>query len=633
MTKHCAFRRKQGHRKKRYIITFEQLKISSYGNKPDDIITASELEFERLYTTKTSTDDSPYSTLAISPVLRSFVRHGSEDEERKKPKSLKRVLGRFAENTSISGLPHLYNAKRTVGKVFWGVLVITGFCAMFVHLYFLFAEFLSWPKKTTISLGFNNLQLPAITLCNVNVIRRSRLDLAAEKLVAFTSKVDPANLLGVTDPDDVDVKPYDYDYGVEGSGSGDEYYYYYDYEDYHDETARESGFFERDKLSEIFTNFRGLYLNESRINRISMGHDFNKTLSNCAFNGYRCYSENFTLYQTPKYGNCYTLDMKNFVIKKPGPNAGLSLTLYLETHEYLPGVTDGYGLRVTLHAPNTVPFPEETGFFIPGGQESSIALKQTKITRIGRPYGNCAKDDEFKALYNKSYNRQSCLFLCKTTQTLQRCGCFDPMHAEILFSAKSSKKECSSQEEIKCMIKTTIQLTKKTISCECPDPCSRNFLKLSVYYEELNFQSIQEQPDIANAQFASDFGGAIGLWIGLSVLSMFEIIYLCGMIGGYIMEKSPEHVPAKQHRKKHNKRPYRGLKCSFSPNYNLHVSPYSDVQERTTERLGSNGGPLEKKFNINRKLRYPSADSREFDEHRTIPTKYHTNYGYRNQRW
>ena len=29
-----------------------------------------------------------------------------------------------------------------------------------------------------------------------------------------------------------------------------------------------------------------------------------------------------------------------------------------------------------------------------------------------------------------------------------------------------------------------------------------------------------------DAQFASDVGGAIGLWIGLSILSMFELVQL-----------------------------------------------------------------------------------------------------------
>lgn len=53
-----------------------------------------------------------------------------------------------------------------------------------------------------------------------------------------------------------------------------------------------------------------------------------------------------------------------------------------------------------------------------------------------------------------------------------------------------------------------------------------------------------------NAQFASDFGGAIGLWIGLSILSMFEVVHLVGMIVGHFMnksKKSPKRIPRKRH--------------------------------------------------------------------------------------
>ncbi|XP_033737363.1 degenerin unc-8-like [Pecten maximus] len=616
-----------------------------------------------------------------------YVYTDKENQETKKPKTLKKVLGRFAESTSISGLPHLHNAKTKVGRVFWGALVIVGFLAMFVHLYFLFAEFLSWPKKTTISLGFNNLQLPAITLCNVNAVRKSRLEYASDRLVSFTNKINPANLLGTISPDDLDLETYDYDYGVEWSGDDE---YNYNYDEYNDENAMENGFYQRDKISEISTNFRGLYLNESRSNRILMGHDFNKTLNNCAFNGYKCYSENFTLYQTPKYGNCYTLDLNSFVVKRPGPSAGLFLTLYLETFEYLPGVTDGYGIRVTLHAPNTVPFPEESGSFLPGGQESSIALKQTKISRIGYPYGTCATDDEFKTLYNRTYNRQSCLYLCKTTLTLKTCGCFDPLNAEVLVSAATSKKECVSQSELKCMIKIAIQLNKKTISCDCPDPCSentysqhltsrqwptddyaiylrksvcdrfpndndcneqetmsdenlrRNFLKLSVYYADLNFQSISEEPDIANAQFASDFGGAIGLWIGLSVLSMFELVYLCGMIGGYFMNKSSKKQP-KDKRRRYRSRPYQDWEKSFSLSYSTSANSGHSNNDRDWAMDSVNDSPFcapypysdvtKNDSSRSRIYRYAADDSVIHRKQHPLSNEYQTNGAYQYRRW
>ncbi|KAK3085101.1 hypothetical protein FSP39_024233 [Pinctada imbricata] len=57
-----------------------------------------------------------------------------------------------------------------------------------------------------------------------------------------------------------------------------------------------------------------------------------------------------------------------------------------------------------------------------------------------------------------------------------------------------------------------------------PRALSQNFLKFVIYYEDLNFEVLDEEPEIEDAQFVSDVGGAIGLWIGLSLLAIFEVI-------------------------------------------------------------------------------------------------------------
>ncbi|KAK6989353.1 amiloride-sensitive sodium channel subunit gamma-2, partial [Biomphalaria glabrata] len=51
-----------------------------------------------------------------------------------------------------------------------------------------------------------------------------------------------------------------------------------------------------------------------------------------------------------------------------------------------------------------------------------------------------------------------------------------------------------------------------------------NFLKLNIFYRDLNYEELAEQPNYEIFQLLSDFGGTMGLWIGLSVLSLFEII-------------------------------------------------------------------------------------------------------------
>ena len=62
------------------------------------------------------------------------------------------------------------------------------------------------------------------------------------------------------------------------------------------------------------------------------------------------------------YGKCWSV-------------SGLKLVLYMETTEYLSGISNGFGARLTIHAPNTLPLPSEEGMFIPSSMETSIGMK------------------------------------------------------------------------------------------------------------------------------------------------------------------------------------------------------------------------------------------------------------------
>ncbi|XP_060578221.1 acid-sensing ion channel 1-like isoform X2 [Ruditapes philippinarum] len=67
---------------------------------------------------------------------------------------------------------------------------------------------------------------------------------------------------------------------------------------------------------------------------------------------------------------------------------------------------------------------------------------------------------------------------------------------------------------------------------------ANNFLKLNIYYEDLNFENLTEVPEIEIQQFLSDVGGAIGLWIGLSILSLCELVQLFVELCDYGMNKT-----------------------------------------------------------------------------------------------
>ncbi|XP_063712493.1 uncharacterized protein LOC134840541 isoform X2 [Symsagittifera roscoffensis] len=54
----------------------------------------------------------------------------------------------------------------------------------------------------------------------------------------------------------------------------------------------------------------------------------------------------------------------------------------------------------------------------------------------------------------------------------------------------------------------------------------KQFLRVEVFFEELNFQLLKESPSYTMTNLMSDFGGNIGLWIGWSVLTFLEIAVL-----------------------------------------------------------------------------------------------------------
>ena len=122
-----------------------------------------------------------------------------------KQKSFARVWIRFAEKTSMQGIPYIYNAKLIWAKVAWVILTLVAFGVMVWHLYYLIDQYYAWPKQTKIELGFSNLKFPDITICNTNIVRKSRLEQipGARDLKSVVSYLNPQNLVG----DDDDEQP------------------------------------------------------------------------------------------------------------------------------------------------------------------------------------------------------------------------------------------------------------------------------------------------------------------------------------------------------------------------------------------------------------------------------------------
>ncbi|KAK3084021.1 hypothetical protein FSP39_006902 [Pinctada imbricata] len=388
---------------------------------------------------------------------------------------------------------------------------------------------------------------------------------------------------------------------------------------------------EKDEQAELEDTFRDLFMKIDRGKRIEIGHQIEDMLISCSFDGYKCYAENFTIVSDGDFGNCYTLS-PNYISKKSGPMAGLSIILYMELEEYLEGISQGYGVRVVIHERKSFPFPADRGIYLAPSFESHIGLKLTNISREGDPYGKCNDGAAYTQQYGIKYTRMVCQALCRQTEVYRRCGCYDEDDEELFhFIHKLENKFCRTKNQYICMDKVNHEFDKKEISCTCEDPCyeqkytlypsyrvwptdqyaillqegvcdklppakckrivettdprelGQNFLKFVIYYEDLNFEEFDEEPEIEDAQFVSDVGGAIGLWIGLSLLAIFEVIQFFFELGIFGCRVCCHKDDKKNQGKKKQKKKIDGRPQNGGPVHNQTQIPQWNKTNRNGE--------------------------------------------------
>ncbi|XP_041359758.1 degenerin unc-8-like [Gigantopelta aegis] len=354
--------------------------------------------------------------------------------------------------------------------------------------------------------------------------------------------------------------------------------------------------------AQMVDDFVSIYSSMKRKTRIEMGHHIRDMLIKCSFAGRECVAENFTISTTTTFGNCFTLQYDQFISRRSGPQEGLELWLNLEKAEFLRGWTNGDGLHLAVHELKSLPMVEQDGIAISAGTETFVALQLLNIERLGPPYGECNDGVEFHQLYGLVYSRQVCQMFCEQSLIIEYCGCIDGRQDEVNVQMKVKEKysPCRESDDILCMneIKQDFEFNKKT--CTCLNPCSetkytktlsarpwpseeygkvlvqemcakrnnetqcqqfqdythqqlsKDFVKLSIYFEDLNYENITEVIDYELSQFLSDIGGTIGLWIGLSVLSLCEVgqllleitLYFCNCKG----KKKPRKNDSRNHK-------------------------------------------------------------------------------------
>ncbi|XP_046551052.1 amiloride-sensitive sodium channel subunit beta-like [Haliotis rubra] len=581
------------------------------------------------------TDRRFYTDRAMSQMSGSYDPHykmpkseeNSEPEERPK-KTAKSVTAEFADMTSMMGVNYIHHSRRLWSKGIWLIIVLGGCAAMLFHLSYLGKVYFLYPIQTKLELGFDSLSFPAVTVCNINPIRVSKLAEAGPQMQALMQNTNTTNLIRYLNNTNSAAEP-SASGSTQASGTGStaasgtgssprppsssgkrrRKRYLDDFKvnvtnsyvnisdtinnDFNDQWQKESP---RTTESEIEHEFEDLYSKIPRYKRIKLGHQLRDLVVKSSFAGRTVKNNNYLIHHSMTYGNCFTLEYPDFISRKSGPDDGVEMVLFLENYEYLRGWTNGNGAHLVVHDKSTVPLLEQNGVAISGGTETFIGLKRVNIQRLGRPYGYCDDGIQFKRDFNVTYTRQACQDYCLVRLIVNACGCYDGREGDMnrIFHLSDAHSDCKNQSEESMKVVVHCPQTEESMNVVvyfpqteesmkvvvyCPqteesmkaqvlveaicaksdeEHCKRlrrydgyqlsqNFIKLNIYYEDLNYENITEDADYADAQFLSDIGGTLGLWIGLSVISVFEDWTVFGSSLAYAAKLRAAQIPGKRH--------------------------------------------------------------------------------------
>ncbi|KAG7282930.1 hypothetical protein CRUP_018430, partial [Coryphaenoides rupestris] len=209
------------------------------------------------------------------------------------------------------------------------------------------------------------------------------------------------------------------------------------------------------------------------------------------------------------------------------------------------------GIRVQIHSQDEPPYIHQLGFGVSPGFQTFVSCQEQRLTYLPQPWGNCRSTSEQMIPGYDKYSVSACRLHCETREVVRECNCrmvHMPGTADICPPSK-----------IKCVDKALALLQKSTgDSCPCETPCNLtrygkelsmvkipskgsarylsrkydksedyirdNFLVLDIFFEALNYETIEQKKAYDVAGLLGDIGGQMGLFIGASILTILEIL-------------------------------------------------------------------------------------------------------------
>ncbi|CAM9628538.1 acid-sensing ion channel 1-like isoform X3 [Lampetra fluviatilis] len=472
------------------------------------------------------------------------LKVGSEDSIDSLPPS---NLQAFANSSTLHGINHIFVFGRlSVRRAIWTLAFLGSLGLLLLECAERVQYFFEYPHVTALDeVAARRMNFPAVTFCNLNEFRFSRMtrnDLyhAGWFLALLNERLE------VPDPDLVD--PHILAQLRERA----------DFRNFKSRPFSMREFYER------------------------TGHELKDMMLNCKFRGVTCTPSNFTTVFT-RYGKCYMFNSGKdgrplLTTLKGGTGNGLEIMLDIQQDEYLPvwGETDETsfeaGVRVQIHSQSEPPFIHELGFGVAPGFQTFVSTQEQRLIYLPSPWGDC-KADPINSDFFDTYSITACRIDCETRYVVENCNCrMVHMPGDAPYCTPEQYKECADpaldflveKDDNFCVCDTPCNTTrygKELSMVKIPSKASakylakkynktedyirENVLVLDIFFEALNYETIEQKKAYEVAGLLGDIGGQMGLFIGASILTILEIF-------DYLYEVLKDKVC--KCRKKHNKK-------------------------------------------------------------------------------
>ena len=465
----------------------------------------------------------------------------------------KELVKEFAENSTTHGLGDIYRTKSKFIRALWILcfLVSSGYC-----FYQLAISVLDYLTYSTISKYHVTNEIPmlfpAVDVCVLNAYDANKVQTEIAKLKS-------------TYPNILDLKRYPY---------------FIQSIDYLSESVKAN----LESMWENQSNPESRQIaNQFTLNQILVSCRFQES---ACFPDNFTYFHSFEFGACYSFNSGFNSPVK--IINQAGEKFGLQLELFAGDPNQQVQNTYLNGFRIIVHNQSVDSFVQEDGQNIPVGRQFSIAIQRNFISYLPLPYNDCIEENfndfyqndliEFiKTSMNKTtYSRKYCQKICTQLYAIKKCGCYDYSLPHIPNYKNDNLRVygCFSDRDLTCLEYNYNILFENFLQCDqyCLMECNPKYFsklvtmgtypttwyanqllksngltqtlinnnlnssilsltylqntvsKVNIFYQNMIYTSVTESPASSLSDLISFIGGNLGLFLGMSFLSLVEVI-------------------------------------------------------------------------------------------------------------